>query len=77
MWIGKWEEVMGSRKRLFVRHLPSVLRIMSGDRLHTVNASSSQLDFTYNFGNKTSHDPVVVTPRHLRYHPLQRVPNCS
>jgi len=46
---------MGSRKRLFVRHLPSMLRIMSGDRLHTVKASSSQLDFTYNFGNTASH----------------------
>jgi hypothetical protein len=46
---------MGSRKRLFVRHLPSMLRIMSGGRLHTVKASSSQLDFTYNFGNTASH----------------------
>jgi len=45
-WIGLWDVMMSKQEAPVNRHLPSVVRIMGGARLHTVKAGSSQLDFT-------------------------------
>jgi hypothetical protein len=69
-----WKEVMGSRKRQLVRVFRSVLRIMVGERLHTVIARSSQPEFTYNSRRMNDYDQLIVRAWHLRYHPLHIVP---